>query len=159
MKITVQGEFNICFSHSTENNFCKITLYGYYGNHDSCGKISYFTFRRKKKGRSWVMKIPFTTLKIVLLKNATQCPRPGLEPFVSNIPQTPVDKLHSHISCTPNLATQISEKKIFGKKSKYFTRTAWDRFFKCTFLDFLNVNWCQLMTKVQMCHSNRNSYL
>ena len=38
MKMTVYGELNISFSFH-ENYFCKITLHGYYGNHDSRGKI------------------------------------------------------------------------------------------------------------------------
>ena len=39
----------------SRKNFCKITLHGYYGNHD----FSHFTFHGKK-GRSRVTKIPFT---------------------------------------------------------------------------------------------------
>ena len=37
MKMTVYGELNIYFSFHG-NYFCKITLYGYYGNHDSRGR-------------------------------------------------------------------------------------------------------------------------
>ena len=61
MKITVHGELNI-ISRFTENNYAKsrftatmeITI------HEE--KISHFTFHGKKKGRSRVTQIPFTTL-------------------------------------------------------------------------------------------------
>ena len=37
MKITVHGELNIYFSFHGKQ-FCKITVHGFYGNHDSRGK-------------------------------------------------------------------------------------------------------------------------
>ena len=48
MKITLHGELNIYFSFHRKQ-FWKITLHGYYGSHDSRGKIGHFTFNGKKK--------------------------------------------------------------------------------------------------------------
>ena len=62
MKITVHGELNIFISRFTENNFAqsRFTTTMEITIHEE--KISHFTFHGEKKGRSRVMKIPFTTL-------------------------------------------------------------------------------------------------